>query len=126
MIFKRCLSRVLYSDHAHRLMELSKADKFTPYFIKQFKDCDNAFDLVRLLNNAFSHDIVPPAAVVEEVLASCRKLNQYGLAVRTLEGLKDKCNSSDPKLYKQRLGEVEATLKELGVEPIEVLGKLEQ
>eukprot|EP00835_Amoeboradix_gromovi_P005841 NODE_596_length_6276_cov_0.384977.p4 type:complete len:125 gc:universal NODE_596_length_6276_cov_0.384977:2610-2236(-) len=122
------LRRILRSlDHAHKLMELSQPAKYTPYFTQQFKDCDSQFDLIRLLNNAFSHDVVPPKGVIVEALLSCRKLNQYGLALRCLEGLKDKYQfGGNLKNYKQAIEELKPTLTELGIEPVEELGKLDE
>ena len=121
-------TRILRSDdHAHRLMALSDPAIHTPHFLKEFKQVDSQFDLIRSLNNAFSHDTVPAKEVIVEILQACRKLNQYGLALRCLEGLKDKCEfGGNEKVYKQTLSELEPLLKELGVEPIEVLGKLDE
>ena len=108
-------------------MELSQPAKYTPYFKKEFQQCDSQFDLIRLLNNAFSHDVVPPKDVLVDMLTTCRKLNQYGLALRCLEGLKDKCQfQGNSNIYKQTLSELQPLLKELGVEPIEELGKLDE
>eukprot|EP00834_Sanchytrium_tribonematis_P006880 NODE_552_length_6155_cov_0.827774.p5 type:complete len:128 gc:universal NODE_552_length_6155_cov_0.827774:4505-4122(-) len=110
-------------DHAHYWQEMSQPSKYIPYFTKEFQNCDSRFDLIRLLNNAYSHQIVPPAEVVQEMLKACRKLNQYGLAVRALEGLKEKAEEHQSE-YKSIMGTLEPTLKELGVEPIEQLGRL--
>ena len=44
-------------------------------------------------------DLVPEPAIVNAALRACRRLNDYGLAVRTLEVVKVKCIPNEKELW---------------------------
>ena len=44
-------------------------------------------------------DLVPEPAIVNAALRACRRLNDYGLAIRTLEIVKMKCLPNEKELW---------------------------
>ncbi|KAI3640438.1 hypothetical protein MIR68_001316 [Amoeboaphelidium protococcarum] len=97
-------------------------EEYTETYIKFFKnEADDIFELQRGLNQAFSVDLVPAPSVLVEALKAARRMNSFVLAVRTLEGLRDKIG--DEKIYKEYLNDLKPTLDELGVPAPEELGR---
>lgn len=98
-----------YSDHHEETYE-----EFTTRFEKEFEEAYDLFEVQRVLNNAFSYDLVPAPSVVEKALQACRRVNDYATAVRVFEGLKVKVENEEQ--YQAYLDELKDVRAELGVE----------
>ncbi|GMM34572.1 cytochrome c oxidase subunit VI [Saccharomycopsis crataegensis] len=98
-----------YSDHHEETYE-----EFTTRFEKEFEQAYDLFEVQRVLNNAFSYDLVPAPSVIEKALLACRRVNDYATAVRVFEGLKVKVDNNEQ--YEAYLEELKDVRKELGVD----------
>lgn len=67
-------------------------------------------------------DLVPEPKIICAALKACRRLNDFALAVRFLECVKDKGGSQADKIYPYILQEIRPTLDELGISTPEELG----
>jgi cytochrome c oxidase subunit 5a len=76
----------------------------------------------KAMNELLGMDLVPEPRLIIAGLKACRRLNDYALAIRWLEGCKDKCGSNVAEIYPYLLQEVKPTLTELGIETPEELG----
>lgn len=98
-----------YSDHHEETYE-----EFTTRFEKEFDEAYDLFEVQRVLNNAFSYDLVPAPSVIEKALLACRRVNDYATAVRVFEGLKVKVENNEQ--YEAYLDELKDIRKDLGVD----------
>jgi len=99
----------LFSD-AH---EEETFEEFTARFEKEFEEAYDLFEVQRVLNNAFSYDLVPSPVVIEKALRAARRVNDYATAVRVFEGLKYKVETAEQ--YKAYLDELKSVREELGI-----------
>ena len=76
----------------------------------------------KAMNDILGADLVPEPKIINAGLKACRRINDYALAIRWLEGVKDKCGDKAKEIYPYLLQEVRPTLKELGIETPEELG----
>jgi cytochrome c oxidase subunit 5a len=76
----------------------------------------------KAMNDILGADLVPEPKIINAALKACRRINDYALAIRWLEGVKDKCGDKVNEIYPYLLQEVRPTLKELGIETPEELG----
>lgn len=97
-----------YSGHHEETFE-----EFTARFEKEFQEAYDLFEVQRVLNNAFSYDLVPSPTVIEEALRAARRVNDYATAVRVFEGLKYKVENAEQ--YKAYLEELKDIREELGI-----------
>ncbi|KAK7063110.1 Cytochrome c oxidase subunit 5A [Halocaridina rubra] len=67
-------------------------------------------------------DLVPEPKIIIAALKACRRLNDFALAVRFLETVKDKCGAKEKEIYPYLLQEIRPTLNELGISTPEELG----
>lgn len=74
------------------------------------------------MNDLTSYDAVPEPRIIIAGLHACRRLNDYALAVRFLEMVKDKCGNDVDKIYPYIVQEVSPTVAELGCDFPEGLG----
>ena len=51
------------------------------------------------MNDLSGMDLVPDPQIVIAALHACRRLNDYALAVRFIETVKDKCGSKVNEIY---------------------------
>ncbi|EEB06312.2 cytochrome c oxidase subunit VI [Schizosaccharomyces japonicus yFS275] len=77
-----------------------------------FSEVDDPFELQRGLNNCFAYDLLPSSDVLESALRAARRLNDFAVAVRILEGIKVKCNAQQ---YKKYLHVLQPVLTELSI-----------
>lgn len=66
-------------------------------------------------------DLIPDPKIIVAALHACRRLNDYALTTRWLEGVKNRCGGDD-KTYQWLLNEIRPTLDELGVSTPDELG----
>jgi cytochrome c oxidase subunit 5a len=76
----------------------------------------------KAMNDILGMDLVPEPKIISAGLKACRRVNDYALAIRWLEGVKDKCGDKANEIYPYLLQEIRPTLTELGVEAPEELG----
>ncbi|KAG6799228.1 cytochrome c oxidase subunit 5A, mitochondrial [Apis mellifera caucasica] len=74
------------------------------------------------MNKLAAMDLVPDPSIICAALRACRRLNDFALAIRVLEMIKDKCGSKVKEIYPYILQEIKPTLDELGINTIEELG----
>ncbi|XP_037043663.1 cytochrome c oxidase subunit 5A, mitochondrial-like [Bradysia coprophila] len=74
------------------------------------------------MNDLLGMDLVPDPKIVVAALKACRRVNDYALAIRWLEGVRDKCGDKKAEIYPWLLQEIQPTLKELGVLTPEEMG----
>jgi len=78
--------------------------------------------LTTLLIPNLGMDLVPEPKIICAALRACRRLNDFALAVRFLESVKEKGGSHASKIYPYILQEIRPTLDELGISTPEELG----
>ena len=88
-------------------------EEFTKQFEQQFEEAYDLYEVQRVLNNAFSYDMVPPPTVIERALQAARRVNDYATASRVFEALRFKVESEEQ--YAAYLKELEPVREELGV-----------
>ncbi|XP_031833862.1 cytochrome c oxidase subunit 5A [Nomia melanderi] len=82
----------------------------------------DSWEIRQVMNSLAGMDLVPDPVIINTALRACRRLNDYALAVRFLELVKDKCGDQLNKIYPYILQEIRPTLDELGVNTPEELG----
>ncbi|CAG9861299.1 unnamed protein product [Phyllotreta striolata] len=85
------------------------------------KDIDG-WEIRRGINELWGHDLVAEPKILIAALKACRRVNDYALAVRILEALKDKCGNKVNEIYPYMMQQLQPTLKELGISTPEELG----
>lgn len=76
----------------------------------------------KAMNDLLGMDLVPEPKIVIAALKACRRLNDYALAIRWLEGIKDSAGPHKDTIWPYMLQEITPTLQELGVETPDQLG----
>ncbi|XP_055531956.1 cytochrome c oxidase subunit 5A, mitochondrial-like [Wyeomyia smithii] len=76
----------------------------------------------KAMNDLLGMDLIPEPKIIVAGLKACRRLNDYALAIRFLEGCKDKCGNKVNEIYPYLLQEIRPTLTELGIDTPEELG----
>jgi cytochrome c oxidase subunit 5a len=76
----------------------------------------------KAMNDLLGMDLVPEPKIVIAALKACRRLNDYALAIRWLEGIKDSAGPHKDTIWPFMLQEITPTLQELGVETPDQLG----
>jgi len=79
------------------------------------------YELRRGLNIVHDFDMIPEPHLVETMFYACRRLNDYAMTVRILEGIKDKI-PKDPIVYQWMLQELGPCMEELGISTPDELG----
>ena len=101
-------------------------DIFDPGFDKRYEEYFNnpsidGWGIRKGMNDLMRMDLIPDPKIVEAALRACRRVNDYALTTRWLEGVREKC-VADEKIYQWLLHEIKPTLTELGVSTPEELG----
>ncbi|XP_013787325.1 cytochrome c oxidase subunit 5A, mitochondrial-like [Limulus polyphemus] len=82
----------------------------------------DGWDVRKAMNDLQGMDLVPEPKIMIAALRACRRVNDYALAVRFLEAVKDKCGTRMKEIYPFLLQEVRPTLDELGICTPEEMG----
>lgn len=99
------------------------SDKFDSGYVTYFGQPDiDGWQVRKGMNDLLGMDLVPEPKIIVAGLKACRKINDYALAIRWLEGCKDKCGSEQATIYPWLLQEIAPTLKELGIPTVEEMG----
>jgi cytochrome c oxidase subunit 5a len=85
------------------------------------KDIDG-WEIRQGINDLCGHDLVPEPKILTAALKACRRVNDYALAVRILEAVKDKCGGRVNEIYPYLIQEIRPALTELGIDTPEELG----
>lgn len=93
--------------------------RFENYFNR--KDIDG-WEIRKGINDLWGHDLVPEPKILIAALKACRRINDFALAVRILEAVKDKSGSKVKEIYPYVMQEIQPTLTELGISTPEELG----
>lgn len=93
--------------------------RYVAYFNR--KDIDG-WEVRKAINDLQGMDLVPEPKIIIAALGACRRLNDYALCVRLLEGVKVKCGSHVNEIYPYIIQEIRPTLNELGISTPEDLG----
>ncbi|GFS80906.1 cytochrome c oxidase subunit 5A, mitochondrial [Nephila pilipes] len=80
------------------------------------------WEIRKAMNDLQGMDLVPEPKIIIAALKACRRLNDYALAVRFLEGVKDKCGIRVKEIYPYIVQEIRPTLDELGILTPEEMG----
>ncbi|ALC47021.1 CoVa [Drosophila busckii] len=114
-------SRVVAVRYSHGAEE--SAEDFDKRYEKYFnRDGIDGWEIRKGMNDLLGMDLVPSPKIIESGLRACRRVNDIALAIRWMEGCKDKCGDQKATLYPYLLERVTPTLKELGIPTIEELG----
>lgn len=99
------------------------AEEFDKRYEKYFsREGIDGWEVRKGMNDLLGMDLVPSPSVIESGLRACRRVNDIALAIRWLEGCKDKCGDQKATLYPYLLEKITPTLNELGVPTLEELG----
>ncbi|XP_022905244.1 cytochrome c oxidase subunit 5A, mitochondrial [Onthophagus taurus] len=93
--------------------------RYESYFNR--KDLDG-WEIRKGMNDICGMDLVPEPKIIIAALKACRRVNDYALAIRFIEAVKDKCGGKVNEIYPYIVQEIQPTLTELGLETPEQLG----
>ncbi|KAL1501263.1 hypothetical protein ABEB36_006618 [Hypothenemus hampei] len=106
---------------AHQSTETD--EQFDQRFEKFFNQPDlDGWDIRRGITDLWGHDLVPEPKILEAALRACRRVNDFALAVRILEAVKDKCGGRVNEIYPWVIQQLRPTLTDLGISTPEELG----
>lgn len=92
------------------------------YFVTYFDRCDiDGWELRQGMNNLLGMDLIIDPPIIVAALHACRRNNDIALAIRWLEGCKEKCAGDMKVAYPYIMNEIKPTLLELGVPTLEEL-----
>lgn len=98
-------------------------EQFDKRYEDFFKRSDiDGWEVRKGMNDILGMDLVPDPKIIAAGLQACRKVNDYALAVRWLEGCKDKCGDKKAEIYPYLLNEIRPVLCELGINTPEEMG----
>jgi len=99
------------------------AEEFDARYLKYLSRPNiDGWEIRKAMNDLQGHDLVPEPKIVIAAMKACRKVNDYALAVRYLEAVKDKCAENVKEIWPYMLQEIGPTLKELGILTPEEMG----
>lgn len=98
-------------------------EQFDSRYVTYFSRSDiDGWEVRKGMNDILGMDLIPDPAIISAALKACRRVNDYALAVRWLEGCKEKCGPQVATIYPYLLQEIRPTLNELGVLTPEEMG----
>ncbi|CAG9764135.1 unnamed protein product [Ceutorhynchus assimilis] len=86
------------------------------------RDDADGWDVRQAMNDLTGYDSVPEPRIIIAGLHACRRLNDYAMAVRFLELVKDKCGNNVNEIYPYIVQEIGPTVADLGCDFPENLG----
>lgn len=116
--FKPSVVAVRLAHHDHETDDEFDA-RYVSYLSRPNID---GWEVRKAMNDLQGHDCVPEPKIVIAAMKACRKINDYALAVRYLEAVKDKCGPKVKEIWPFLLTEIGPTLKELGILTPEEMG----
>ncbi|XP_064100300.1 cytochrome c oxidase subunit 5A, mitochondrial-like [Macrobrachium nipponense] len=98
-------------------------DEFDARYVAYFSRPDiDGWEIRKAMNDLSGMDLVPEPKIIIAALHACRRLNDFALAVRFLESVKDKCGPKVKEIYPYVMKEIQPTLSQLGISTPEELG----
>ncbi|XP_014473321.1 PREDICTED: cytochrome c oxidase subunit 5A, mitochondrial [Dinoponera quadriceps] len=98
-------------------------EEFDERYVKFFSRNDiDHWEIRKAMNDLAGMDLVPEPKIICAALKACRRLNDFALAVRFLESVKEKAGPFAKTVYPYILQEIKPTLDELGISTPEELG----
>ncbi|XP_029178298.1 cytochrome c oxidase subunit 5A, mitochondrial [Nylanderia fulva] len=98
-------------------------EEFDQRYVNFFSRNDiDSWEIRKAMNDLAGMDNVPEPVIICAALKACRRLNDFALAVRFLESVKDKAGPHVDKIYPYIIQEIRPTLDELGISTPEELG----
>ncbi|XP_015520629.1 cytochrome c oxidase subunit 5A, mitochondrial [Neodiprion pinetum] len=82
----------------------------------------DGWEIRKAMNDLAGMDLIPEPKIICAALKACRRLNDFALAVRYLESIKDKCGPKVGEIYPYLLENIKPTLEELGINTPEEMG----
>merc|ERR1712117_742787 len=82
----------------------------------------DGWEIRKAMNDLCGMDLVPEPKIMIAALQACRRLDDFALACRFVEAMKEKCEAANKTIYPYILKEIGPTLQELGVNTPEELG----
>lgn len=109
-----------------RFSHVGAPDIYDPEFDNRYENYFNrpdidGWEIRKGMTELLRMDVIPDPKIVVAALKACRRVNDYALTTRWLEGCKNKCQC-DPSIYKWLLEEIKPTLDELGISTPDELG----
>lgn len=97
--------------------------EFDARYVAYFNRPDiDGWEYRKAMSDLTGMDLVPEPEIINAALRACRRLNDYSLAIRTLEVVKLKCAPNEKELYPYMLQELKPTMDELGILTLEQMG----
>jgi len=110
---------VVRNAHGHQETD----DEFDARYVRYLSRPDiDGWEVRKAMNDLQGHHCVPEPKIVIAAMKACRKINDYALAVRYLEAVKDKCGPKVKEVWPYILKEISPALKELGILTPEEMG----
>ncbi|XP_017777678.1 PREDICTED: cytochrome c oxidase subunit 5A, mitochondrial-like [Nicrophorus vespilloides] len=94
-------------------------NRYEAYFAKDGMD---AWAIRKGINDIVGQDLIPEPKIIVAALKACRRVNDFAVAIRFLEAIKNKCGSRVDEIYPYIIQEIRPTLTELGINTPEELG----
>lgn len=108
--------------HGHGEPDIHGA-KFDASYEQFFSRSDiDGWQVRKGMNDLLGMDLIPEPKIIISALQACRRINDYALAIRWLEGCRDKCGGEKASIYPWLLQEIRPTLNELGINTPEEMG----
>lgn len=82
----------------------------------------DGWEIRKAMNDLQGEDLVPEPKIIIAALKACRRVNDYALAVRYLEAVKDKCGGRVNEIWPYIKQEIKPTLDDLGILTPEEMG----
>jgi len=100
------------SSHGQEISEEAFDKKYEDFFSR--KEIDG-WEVRKGMNDLMGMDLVPNPRIIDAALKACRRVNDLALAIRWLEGCKEKCGDQVNTIYPYLIEQVRPTLSELGI-----------
>lgn len=82
----------------------------------------DGWEIRKAMNDLAGLDVVPEPKIVNAAFKACRRVNDFALAVRFLETIKEKGDAANKTIYPYILQETKSVREELGISTPEELG----
>lgn len=116
-------SRLMAVPAARMSSHTETDDQFDARYEAYFNRPDiDGWQVRKGMNDILGMDLVPEPKIISAGLKACRRVNDYALAIRWLEGIKEKCGPKVREIYPYLMTEIRPTLDQLGVNTLEELG----
>lgn len=82
----------------------------------------DGWEIRKAMNDLQGEDLVPEPKIIIAAMKACRRVNDYALAIRYLEAVKDKCGGRLQEIWPYVKQEIKPTLDDLGILTPEEMG----